>query len=78
MTGRKTKAVGLFDVPVEFPCPYCGKGIKVEAARFQVGRLDVVCRPCRREIQLNEEQTSDILGKHTRMLDALRRRYGGG
>jgi hypothetical protein len=55
---------GLFDIPVEFACPYCGNPAKVELARVHGGSLNVVCRSCPAEFHPNDEQTTRALIEH--------------
>lgn len=65
--------IGLFDIPVEFACPHCGDGIKVELGRLQRGAVDIACRSCGRNVHLADEETSRILRHHGEKLEALRR-----
>jgi len=77
MTRKKKSPAGLFDIPVQIPCPNCGNDVEVSLGRFQSGALDFICRPCARQFQLTDEKRSEIFIEHGKKLDALRRLLGG-
>ena len=73
MSRKRKSTTGIFGIPIEVTCPYCGNDTKIELGRLQDGSPNFVCRPCRREVQLSEEQASRLLIQHVEKLEALRR-----
>lgn len=76
MTRKRKSPIGLFDIPVQVPCPDCGNKAPVPLGRFKEGPLNVICRTCPREFQVSEEERSRLFNEHGKYLDALRRSLG--
>jgi|TARA_R110002124_G_scaffold20511_1_gene80269 transcription elongation factor Elf1 len=73
MVGRKTKGIGLFDIPVRLPCPHCKKEVAVSIARLQLNNASLLCVSCSSQFEMTPEERSRIIGEHSERLEALRR-----
>ncbi len=61
---RKSARSDIDNIPIEFPCPQCGKQVEEELRGFE-NKRDFVCRLGGHAFWLTDEQRIEIFQKHS-------------
>ena len=65
-SGRRT----VYDIPIVFACPQCGKQVKEDLRGFE-NKSEFVCRLGGHTFWLTDEQHIEIFGKHSARIGKL-------